>query len=142
MRDDKGVHEVDGLSAAAHWMSWFLTVFIYIVLVMAVYTLLCGISISANGPVLAESDPSLLFVFLLCYGVCVVSFCFMISVFAQKANVGAAIAGILFFFTYFPYFFLQSRYETMSRPEKLGVSILLNMAMAYGANVISLYEGT
>ncbi|XP_067683603.1 phospholipid-transporting ATPase ABCA3-like [Haliotis asinina] len=131
-----------GLSAAAHWMSWFLTVFIYIVLVMAVYTLLCGISISVHGPVLAQSDPSLLFVFLLCYGVCVVSFCFMISVFAQKANVGAAIAGILFFFTYFPYFFLQSRYETMSRPEKLGVSILINMAMAYGANVIALYEGT
>ncbi|XP_071081907.1 phospholipid-transporting ATPase ABCA3-like [Haliotis cracherodii] len=131
-----------GLSAAAHWMSWFLTVFIYIVLVMAVYTLLCGISISANGPVLAQSDPSLLFVFLLCYGMSVVSFCFMISVFANKANVGAAIAGILFFFTYFPYFFLQSRYETMSRSEKLSASILLNMAMAYGANVIALYEGT
>ncbi len=75
-----------GLSAGAHWMSWFLTVFLYIVVVMAVYTILCGLDITQNGPVLTKTDPSLFFVFLLCYGLSVISFCFMISVFTQRGN--------------------------------------------------------
>ena len=58
------------------------------------------------------------------------------------ANVGAAMAGILFFGFYFPYFFVQSDYESMSTGAKLALSLLFNMAMAFGVNVIGLYEGT
>ena len=58
------------------------------------------------------------------------------------ANVGAALAGIMFFGFYFPYMFVQSDYEDMSTGEKLGLCFLFNMAMAYGANIIGLAEGT
>ncbi|XP_071081916.1 phospholipid-transporting ATPase ABCA3-like [Haliotis cracherodii] len=130
-----------GLSAAAHWTSWFLTIIIYVVIVMALYALLCGINVSGNGAALAKSDPSLFFVFLLCYGVSIISYCFMISVFTQRANIGAAISGIVFFISYCPYFYLQIIYQTMSRPAKLASCLLFNVGMAFGANVISLYEG-
>ncbi|XP_046356650.2 phospholipid-transporting ATPase ABCA3-like isoform X3 [Haliotis rufescens] len=130
-----------GLSASAHWTSLFLTSFIYVLVIMALYALLCGVNASGKGAALAKSDPSLFFVFLLCYGVSIISYCFMISVFTQRANIGAAISGIVFFISYCPYFYLQITYQTMSRPAKLASCLLFNVGMAFGANVISLYEG-
>ncbi|XP_067683953.1 phospholipid-transporting ATPase ABCA3-like [Haliotis asinina] len=130
-----------GLSAAAHWTSWFLTSFIYVVITMALYALLCGIDASGNGAPLTKSDPSLFFVFLLCYGVSIISYCFMISVFTQRASVGATVSGIVFFISYCPYFYLQILYHRMSRSAKLSSCLLFNVGMAFGANVISLYEG-
>jgi hypothetical protein len=40
-----------GLNPAAHWTSWFLTSFIYVVIVMAIYATLCGVD--ASGTVTA-----------------------------------------------------------------------------------------
>ncbi|XP_071081913.1 phospholipid-transporting ATPase ABCA3-like [Haliotis cracherodii] len=130
-----------GLSASAHWTSWFLTSFIYVLVIMALYALLCGINASGNGAALAKSDPSLFFVFLLCYGVSIISYCFMISVFTQRANIGAAISGVVFFISYCPYFYLQIIYQNMSRPAKLASCLLFNVGMAFGAKVITQYEG-
>jgi hypothetical protein len=59
-----------------------------------------------------------------------------------SANVGAAVAGVLFFGFYLPNFFLVSRYETMSASQKLAASLLFNQAMAFGTNVIGQWEGT
>ncbi|XP_046358771.2 phospholipid-transporting ATPase ABCA3-like [Haliotis rufescens] len=130
-----------GLSAAAHWTSWFVTSFLYVLVVVALYVLLCGVNASGNGAALAKSDPSLFFVFLLCYGVSIISYCFMISVFTQRANIGAAVSGIVFFISYCPYFYLQIIYQNMSRSAKLASCLLFNVGMAFGAKVISLYEG-
>ena len=58
------------------------------------------------------------------------------------ANVGAALAGILFFGFYMPYLFVQQDYEDMPASQKIGLCLLFNMAMAFGSNVIGLYEGT
>ncbi|KAK7101994.1 phospholipid-transporting ATPase ABCA3-like [Littorina saxatilis] len=132
-----------GLMPSAHWASWFITCYIYLVVAMAIYALLFGINIiKASGPVLAFSDPSLFYVFLLCYACSIVTFCFMISAVVQKANIGAAVSGVMFFAFYLPNFFLNSRYDTMSSPQKLAACLLFNQAMAFGANVIGLYEGT
>ncbi|KAL8611831.1 hypothetical protein ACOMHN_041293 [Nucella lapillus] len=130
-----------GLRPSAHWTSWFLTTFLYLILALAVYAILFGIKVNDEvGSVLANSDISLFYVFLLCYAVALITFCFMISVIVQKANVGAAVAGILFFGFYFPYLFVT--YEDLTESSKLGLCLLFNMAMAFGANLIGLYEGT
>ncbi|XP_076469399.1 phospholipid-transporting ATPase ABCA3-like [Babylonia areolata] len=130
-----------GLKPAAHWTSWFLTTFLYLILALAIYAILFGVKINDTvGAVLANSDISLFYVFLLFYAMAMITFCFMISVIAKKANVGAAIAGILFFGFYFPYLFIT--YEDMTETSKLGLCLLFNMAMAFGANLFGLYEGT
>ncbi|XP_071081915.1 phospholipid-transporting ATPase ABCA3-like [Haliotis cracherodii] len=131
-----------GLSAAAHWASWFLTIFIYILIFSAIFTVACGVNISGNGAVLANSDPSVLIVFLICYGVAIISFCFMISAFTQRANIASAVSAIIYFITYCPYFYLQTIYTDMTRPQKLSSCLLFNIAMGMGANVFGLYEGT
>ena len=58
------------------------------------------------------------------------------------ANMGAAIGGILFFAAFFPYLFLEQRYEDLTLQEKMGACILFNMAMSFGMKTIGLYEGT
>lgn len=54
---------------------------------------------------LENSDPSLIFVFLLTYAVATISKCFLISAFFSKANLAAAAGGIIFFVMYLPYAF-------------------------------------
>lgn len=58
------------------------------------------------------------------------------------ANSGAAAGGILFFVTYIPYFFIQPRYQTMTWGQKIFTSLISNVAMAYGGQVIGMFEGT
>lgn len=59
-----------------------------------------------------------------------------------SANSAAAAAGVLFFVSYLPYFFIQPRYDTMSWGLKIGVSLISNVGMAMGAQVIGMFEGT
>ena len=76
-----------GLEPAAHWTSWFLTTFLYLAIALAIYAVLFGIELNSdNGAVLANSDISLFYVFLLCYAVSLITFCFMISVIAPKGQ--------------------------------------------------------
>ena len=58
------------------------------------------------------------------------------------ANSGAAAGGILFFVTYIPYFFLQPRYQTLTWAQKILSSLIFNVGMAYGGQIIGMYEGT
>ncbi|KAL8603343.1 hypothetical protein ACOMHN_039706 [Nucella lapillus] len=131
-----------GMSAAAHWTSWFLQFFIYLVVASAIYTLLMSVKLGSKQAVLVYSDPSLIFVFLVLYSITIISYTFLVSTLVSKANVAAAIAGILYFAIFFPYYFLEQRYEDMTLSEKLGTCVLFNMAMSYGIKTIGLYEGT
>ena len=55
---------------------------------------------------------------------------------------GAALAGILFFAFYFPWYFIQPNYEDLEAAPKLASGVMFNCAMSLGAYVIGLYEGT
>ncbi|GFS11819.1 ATP-binding cassette sub-family A member 3 [Elysia marginata] len=132
-----------GLRSSALWVSWFVTFSIYLVPALAIYALLFGLNISSDtGPVLANTDATLFFVFLLCYGFALLTFCFMVSTFVQKANLGAALAGILFFVFYVAWSYVSPKYQTMAKTSKLAFGLLFNCAMAMGAHVIGIYEGT
>ncbi|KAK7486553.1 hypothetical protein BaRGS_00022219, partial [Batillaria attramentaria] len=131
-----------GLSAAAHWTAWFVQFFIYLVVVCIIYTLFMSIGVGGKQAVLVFSDPSVVLVFLLLYSVCIISYCFFVSTLVNKANVGAAVAGILFFAIFFPFYFLEPRYEELTIQDKLAACVLFNMAMSYGMKTIGLYEGT
>ncbi|RUS82911.1 hypothetical protein EGW08_009334 [Elysia chlorotica] len=132
-----------GLQASVHWVSWFITFSVYLVPVMAIYALLFGLNLAGTkGPVLTNTDPSLFFVFLLCYGVALITFSFMVSTFVQRANVGATLAGILFFVSYLPWNYISPKYKTMGKGSKLASGLVFNCAMALGANVIGIHEGT
>ncbi|KAK6165163.1 hypothetical protein SNE40_023607 [Patella caerulea] len=136
-----------GLSSWLHWTAWFIKYFMFTLITVSLMTLFFSIKVDldigkGSGSVISNSDPSVIFVFLLVYSVSSIAFCFVVSVFFSKANSGAAAGGILFFISYIPYFFLQSRYEMMSWHEKIAACLDFNTAMAFGAQVIGMFEGT
>jgi ATP-binding cassette subfamily A (ABC1) protein 3 len=62
--------------------------------------------------------------------------------FAFTANSAATAAGVIFFLSYFPYQFLQPRYDTLSKGTKLMSCLLSNTALSFGCQIISMFEGT
>ncbi|KAL3853225.1 hypothetical protein ACJMK2_016781 [Sinanodonta woodiana] len=131
-----------GLSTVMYWLSWFVKCLIYLAIAMILYTLLLCIPIGSKGKVLNYTQPTLFYVFLLAYALSLIAFCFMVSTFFKKANSAAFAGGILFFLTYFPFFFLTDRYEDMSQGEKMAACLLSNIALAFGCNTIAIHEGT
>uniref|UniRef100_A0A8P0PI43 ATP binding cassette subfamily A member 17 n=2 Tax=Canis lupus familiaris TaxID=9615 RepID=A0A8P0PI43_CANLF len=90
--------------------------------------------------VFRNSDPSLIFVFLLCFATATILFAFMISTFFQKAHVATAAGGIIFFFTYLPYLYLTFSYPQRTYFQKVAFCLLSNIAMALGVRLISSFE--
>lgn len=77
-----------GLNSSIYWASWLVKSSIYLVISSAVYCILFSIEVSDKGKVLAKTDPSLFFVFLICYSISIICFCFMVSTFFNKGNFG------------------------------------------------------
>ena len=65
-----------------------------------------------------------------------------IFIFTISANSGAGAAGVIFLLSYFPFFFLQPRYGSLSIVTKIVTSLFSNVAMAYGTQIIGMREGT
>ena len=59
-----------------------------------------------------------------------------------SANVGATLAGILFFASNWPWNVIQPKYEDLEAAPKLASGLMFNSALSLGAYVIGLYEGT
>lgn len=58
------------------------------------------------------------------------------------ANTAATIAGLAWFMSYAPYLFMQQSYNTLSLSTKLLASLGSNSAMAFGFQMMLMFEGT
>lgn len=130
-----------GLNNWLHWTAWFTKYVIFLFITVLIMTILLVIK-TDKGAVIDRSNPVIIFIFLMLYSISMVSYCFLISVFFSKANSGAAGGGIIYFFLYFPYLFLQPRYADLSLSTKLFSSLNFNVAMSYGGQVLGMFEGT
>lgn len=131
-----------GLKGWMHWLSWFTKCFLFLSISMAIITvMLCVRFGSDNGKMLEASDPTVVFVFLLMYGISAISFCFMLSTFFYRASVSAAGSGILWFLSYSPYFIIFNYLSEMTLQSNLISCIDFNVAMALGAHMIGRFEG-
>lgn len=80
-----------GLEGWLVWLGWFLHSFLIIIIVSTIMTLLMKLQLSSldNGegfitPILAYSDPFLIWVLLVVYGVSSIVFCFAIATFFNR----------------------------------------------------------
>nr|XP_045614978.1 phospholipid-transporting ATPase ABCA3-like isoform X2 [Procambarus clarkii] len=133
-----------GLQNWLHWSAWFIKSFMFLATTTAFITILLCIHWHGAGSlaVLSKSDPSLLFVFLLLYTTCSISFAFFLSTLFSKANSAAAATGLVWFFTYVPYMILRPRYATLTFTNKIMLCLLSNTAMSLGCQLTSMFEGT
>ncbi|CAL1298938.1 unnamed protein product [Larinioides sclopetarius] len=131
----KEVMKVMGLNNGVLWLAWFIK---SILSMIASCFLLMLILVYGN--VMENSDPGVIFVFLLCYCISTIMLSFFFSTLFSRANIAAAAGGMLFFVSYIPYPFLIMWEDHMSLLQKGGVSLLSNVAFGYGCSYISHYE--
>jgi ATP-binding cassette subfamily A (ABC1) protein 3 len=155
-----------GLSGWIHWVSWFTRSLIFVtiadILISVCYIVKVPLKSGGSSSVIGESDITLVFFFLFTYSIASISFMFFISTLFDKgrkrnkivlfkmkycsdfvfiANSAAAGTGALWFLSYLPYAFIQPRYETMTRGSKMASSLLHNIGLAFGAQLIGMFEG-
>jgi len=62
--------------------------------------------------------------------------------FEISANSASTAAGVIFFATFIPYLFIQTRYNDLSRGTKMAAALLPNTGMALCGQIIAMFEGT
>ncbi|XP_006872052.1 PREDICTED: ATP-binding cassette sub-family A member 3-like [Chrysochloris asiatica] len=91
-------------------------------------------------PIIRYSDPTLVFSFLLLYGITTVIFAFMLTTFFSKASTATAIGGFIYFASYLLYFVISPHYVRMTFRTKLFSCLLSNVAMQFGINLLVKFE--
>ncbi|KAM9100986.1 phospholipid-transporting ATPase ABCA3-like isoform 4-T10 [Sarcophilus harrisii] len=91
--------------------------------------------------VLTNSDPALVFFFLLCFAIATISFSFMITVFFTRANIAVATGSIIYFFSYLPFFYINKNIYNMTHSMKIISCLSSNVAMALGVMFMIQLEG-
>ncbi|KAF0287166.1 ATP-binding cassette sub-family A member 1 [Amphibalanus amphitrite] len=131
----KEVMRILGLSNGVHWLGWFLTSFSSMVVSDVLLTI-----VLVYGKVLENSDPFIVFLFLLCFTMATITLSFLLSTLFSKANLAAAAGGILYFISYLPYPFLIIWDEHLDYLHKLLGSLLSNVAFGFGCSYFAHYE--
>ncbi|XP_055460807.1 ATP-binding cassette sub-family A member 17-like isoform X2 [Psammomys obesus] len=128
-----------GLESWMHWVAWFITFFISVLIAVSVMTILFCTKMS-HVAVFRNSNPILIFIFLMCFAIATIFFAFMMSTFFHRAHVGTVVGGIVFFFTYLPYMYIAFSYHQRTSLQKIAFCLFSNVAMAIGVRFISLFE--
>ncbi|KAF2898000.1 hypothetical protein ILUMI_08174 [Ignelater luminosus] len=140
----KEAMKIMGLPNWLHWTAWFVKTFtiLTITIIIIVALMKARWYSSSDHTVFTYSNPMVIFLFLELYVCATITFCFCISVFFSKANTAATVAGMAWFLTHFPYTFLNRNYDGLTLTRKLSASLFSNTAMAYGFQIMLMYEGS
>ena len=74
-----------GLNNWLHWLAWFVKYLLFMLVTVLIMLLFFSIQTS-RGPVIGNTSPTVLFVFLMLYAVSTISFCFAVSTFFSKGR--------------------------------------------------------
>uniref|UniRef100_A0A671G644 ABC transporter domain-containing protein n=1 Tax=Rhinolophus ferrumequinum TaxID=59479 RepID=A0A671G644_RHIFE len=91
-------------------------------------------------PIIQYSDPSLVFVFLLCFAIATIFFSFMVSTFFSKVNFAVSVGGFIYFFTYFPATNMSPDFAHMTLIQKVAAFLSSNVIMALGTKFLVMAE--
>ncbi|KAM6155645.1 ATP-binding cassette sub-family A member 17-like [Rhynchocyon petersi] len=128
-----------GLRHWQHWFAWFIMFFTSIFFVVSFMTVFFCTKMP-DVAVFNNSDPVLIFIFLMCFAIATLFFAFMASTFFTNAHVATSAGGVIFFFTYLPYLYITFSYTERSYLQKIISCLFSNVAMALGVRFISLLE--
>uniref|UniRef100_A0A452TYP3 ATP-binding cassette sub-family A member 3-like n=1 Tax=Ursus maritimus TaxID=29073 RepID=A0A452TYP3_URSMA len=133
---EKRLKEYLLVSGLSNWMLWAAYFFTFLALYSFIILLLCMIFFIEPVPVIQYSDPSLVFVFLLCFAIATIFFSFMVSTFFNKAHFAVSVGGFIYFATYFPIVTVSTNFVQMTFTQKLASCLSLNIAMALGTKFL------
>ena len=110
-RRQKESMKMMGLSECSHWISHFVKSIIWIVPSLLIITVFMFVHFKGDIAILNYSNPLLLFVFFFSYQVCNTCLCFAISTLFSKANLAGIATGVIFFFSFIPFFSAVAQYR-------------------------------
>lgn len=142
-RQLKEAMKIMGLANWLHWTSWFVRSMLFLTVSTTMMTVLLIVPWYPGPPVavFTYSSWSAIWFFFFVYNIVTCAFCFMLSVFFNKANTAAAVSGLMWFLLFAPYTFMYRSYATMSLAAKLFYCFLSNTGMAFGFQIIIRFEG-
>lgn len=126
---------VMGLSNVTHWLAWFITAFASMFLIIVLLAIILKF-----GRITQHTDFVVLLVFLTCFSIATICQCFLISVFFNRANLAAVVAGIIYFLLYLPYTILINYADAIQPYQKFIASLSSTVAFSYGCEIIGIYE--
>ncbi|XP_049289465.1 ATP-binding cassette sub-family A member 13 [Anopheles funestus] len=115
-----------GLKSGSETVSWIITTFIEICIVF-----LLGLIILYGGGILAYSSQIFLFCYMVVFGICLIGFCYMCSMFFSSASIGSVSSVILFLITFLPYIIIISLGATLSTVGKFIANLSFSTAFCY-----------
>uniref|UniRef100_A0A2M4A096 Putative abc transporter n=1 Tax=Anopheles triannulatus TaxID=58253 RepID=A0A2M4A096_9DIPT len=115
-----------GLKSGSETVAWTITTFIELCLVF-----LIGLIILYQADILIYSSQIFLFCYLVVFGVCLIGFCYMCSVFFNSASSGSVSSVILFLITFLPYILIISLGTTLSAVGKFFANLSFSTAFCY-----------
>ncbi|XP_078056586.1 ATP-binding cassette sub-family A member 13-like [Mustelus asterias] len=125
-----------GVKSIVHFLVWFLDTFIVLILSSAFITIILKAS-----QILPSSNGFIVFLYLLDFGVSVISMSYLITTFFSHANTAALSACLLYIITFFPYMVLVAVQNQISFSSQILICLLCPTAFSQGAYVITLFEG-
>ena len=126
---------VMGLSNGIHWLSWFITSFVVMFFIIIILCI-----VLKYGKITTFSDITCLIVFFTCFTIATITQCFLISIFFNRANLAAVVAGILYFLLYLPYTVLVNYEEVIMPWQKFLASLSSTVAFSYGCELLAAFE--
>uniref|UniRef100_A0A667IMJ0 ABC transporter domain-containing protein n=1 Tax=Lynx canadensis TaxID=61383 RepID=A0A667IMJ0_LYNCA len=120
----------------SNWMLWAAYFFTFLSLYSVIILLMCIIFFIEPVPVIQYSDPSLVFVFLLCFAIATMFFSFMVSTFFNKVHFAVSFGGFIYLVTYFPVVTVSINFAEMTFTQKLASCLSSNIAMGLGTKFL------
>ncbi|VDQ02425.1 unnamed protein product [Trichobilharzia regenti] len=96
--------------------------------------------LSENGPILRLSNPFLIFLLLMLYGISVSAFGFALSTFFNSAHTGVALVCTVLIIISLPYPILEEHYNELNLFTKLVACLLPSLAMGFTGLLIGRFE--
>ncbi|XP_055994780.1 phospholipid-transporting ATPase ABCA3-like [Sorex fumeus] len=126
------------LIGLSNWMLWAAYFVTYLALYLIDIFVICIIFCYKLKPkaIFQYSDPSLVFVFLLCFAFSTIFFSFMISTFFNRVYFAVSFGGFICMAFYFPSSFVTAKLGEMSFLQRLISCLSSNTAMAVGASFL------
>ncbi|XP_055631846.1 glucosylceramide transporter ABCA12 [Toxorhynchites rutilus septentrionalis] len=115
-----------GLKANSDSISWAVTTLVELCIIFVLV-----LAILYGGGILIHSSKMFLFTYLLVFGICLIAFCYMCSMFFASASIGSVSTVILFLATFLPYIIIISLGAVLSFGSKVVASLSFSTAFCY-----------
>ncbi|XP_064016795.1 ATP-binding cassette sub-family A member 13 [Pogoniulus pusillus] len=125
-----------GVHPAIHFFAWFLEN----IIVLTISSCTLAIILKASG-IFTHSNRFLIFLFLVDFGLTVITLSYFLGAFFSSANTGALCASLVYMISFLPYILLLVLQNQLSFTKQIIMCLLSTTAFGQGVFFITFFEG-